>query len=187
MSAPRYGSAGGQAAATLGSRDGGMVRSDGTYTVEPNESFYSVAVKLYGTGTYYRALMKHNEKQYPSGLLKPGDTIVAPRAEELAAAYPALCPMPSHRDEIERRSAVTLPSNAAPGARRYVVQEGDTLYDIARHELGKAHRWAEIYELNRALIGKQFDYLTPGMQLILPDSSSNSGNVTQRPPLGYLR
>ena len=52
----------------------------------------------------------------------------------------------------------------------YVVEEGDTLFDIARYELGKASRWADIYNLNRDVLGKDYNYLTPGMQLVLPGS-----------------
>ena len=56
------------------------------------------------------------------------------------------------------------------GGRTYTVAEGDTLFNIARYELGKASRWAEIYDLNRDVLGKDFNYLTPGMKLVLPDN-----------------
>jgi len=160
---------------------------DGTYEVLPNESFYSIAERLYGTPAYYQALTEHNRRQYPNGRLKPGDVILAPSPEELAKTYPALCPRPDRREEIERRNTLVSSPGRVRGGRVYVVQEGDTLYDIARYELGKARRWAEIYELNRDVIGKQFDYLTPGMQLVLPDSGSSLGPVTQRPGSGLNR
>ena len=38
------------------------------------------------------------------------------------------------------------------------MAEGDTLFNIARYELGKASRWVEIYEFNRDLLGKDFNY-----------------------------
>ena len=44
-----------------------------------------------------------------------------------------------------------------------------TLFDIARYELGKATRWAEIYQLNRDQIGADFNHLRPGTQLVLPE------------------
>ena len=53
--------------------------------------------------------------------------------------------------------------------RVYTVEDGDTLFEIARHELGKPSRWAEIYDLNRDVLGNDFDYLRPGIELILPD------------------
>ncbi len=62
-----------------------------------------------------------------------------------------------------------------PGGRTYVVQEGDTLSSIARNELGKVSRWAEIYQLNREALGRDYDYLTPGMRLTLPPRDSQAG------------
>ena len=50
------------------------------------------------------------------------------------------------------------------------MQEGDTLSSIARNELGKVSRWAEIYQLNREALGKDYDYLTPGMRLVAADT-----------------
>ena len=74
------------------------------------------------------------------------------------------------------------------GSRTYTVAEGDTLFDIARYELGKASRWAEIYELNRDALGKDFDYLVPGTQLVLPQDTSRSPDpITRRSPRDYQR
>ena len=63
--------------------------------------------------------------------------------------------------------------------------EGDTLFNIARYELGKAARWAEIYELNRDVLGKDFNYLTPGTQLTLPEGPKN--DVIAQPPSNSYR
>jgi nucleoid-associated protein YgaU len=61
------------------------------------------------------------------------------------------------------------------------VAEGDTLFDIARAELGKASRWAEIYELNRDQLGEDFNYLAPGMQLVMPPRGDRPESITTRP------
>ena len=70
--------------------------------------------------------------------------------------------------------------STAGGGRTYIVQEGDTLSSIARNELGKVSRWAEIYQLNREALGRDFDYLTPGMRLVLPIRESQSNERTTR-------
>ncbi len=70
--------------------------------------------------------------------------------------------------------------------RTYTVSEGDTLFNIARYELGKASRWVEIYELNREVLGRDFNYLTPGMKLTLPDGEK-SDTVAEPPSRGYRR
>jgi nucleoid-associated protein YgaU len=66
----------------------------------------------------------------------------------------------------------------------YTVTEGDTLFEIARHELGKPARWAEIYELNREVLGDDTDFLRPGTELILPATSESAprNNTAIRQP-----
>ena len=65
----------------------------------------------------------------------------------------------------------------------YVSQPGDTLFDVARHELGKATYWPEIYELNRDILGDNIDTLKPGTELILPETlGSDRGVLTRRRP-----
>jgi len=49
----------------------------------------------------------------------------------------------------------------------YVVQPGDTLSEIAEHQLGRADSWPDIFELNRALIDDP-DKIFPGQVLALP-------------------
>ena len=76
---------------------------------------------------------------------------------------------------------------APPGTRAYVVQPGDTIYDIARSELGSATRWTDIYQLNRDTLGRQANSITPGTRLLLPQESGGPGILTQRPAPGNLR
>ena len=97
----------------------------------------------------------------------------------------------------ERRTAPRSPSSpssptsagptATPGTRLYVVQPGETIYDIARTELGSAVHWTDIYRLNRDALGPEADRVTPGMRLLLPQESGGSGVLTQRPGTGTVR
>ena len=159
----------------------------GTYVVQPNDNYWAISEKLYGTGAYFRALARHNRGDVPDeDRLGVGDEILAPAVSELEKAYPDLCPKPGHRRAAERRaSLVSTPSRAGAG-RVYTVQQGDTVFDIARYELGKASRWVEIIQLNRSLLGDQIDYLTPGMKLVLPDDQP-AGTVTRRSDASYQR
>lgn len=158
----------------------------GTYVIQPNDNYWTISQKLYGTGAYFQALAEHNRKRFPDETrLRAGEAIDAPAVAELEKSYPSLCPNPNHRDATKRHlSVVGTPRRL--GGRTYVVQEGDTLFDIARFELGKAARWAEIYELNRDVLGAEFDHLTPGMQLILPGDQP-ADTVTQQPDRIYRR
>jgi nucleoid-associated protein YgaU len=155
---------------------------------EANDSFWTISQKLYGTGAYYEALLKHNRSKYSrADQLRWGDVISAPSAEELARLYPDLCPKPAHREAMAQRAGVRGTAAAPPGTRTYVVQNGDTIYDIARSELGSATRWNEVYQLNRETLGKHPEYITPGMRLVLPEDSGSPGVLTRRPGSGYMR
>jgi len=50
----------------------------------------------------------------------------------------------------------------------YVVQPGDSIYKIAKQELGSVRRYREIYELNRDRLPIGQDTLTVGIELLLP-------------------
>lgn len=160
---------------------------NGTYTIQPGDNYWRISETLYGTGAYFRALAEHNRKKFPQeNKLVVGDTISVASAEKLTADYPGLCPKPGHRDAAQQRAQIVSTSTRVGGGKVYVVQEGDSLFDIAKFELGKASRWVEVYELNRDVLGKQFDYLTPGMQLVLPEDRP-AGTVTQRSDPIYQR
>lgn len=51
--------------------------------------------------------------------------------------------------------------------REYIVKKGDTLSKIAEEQLGKAHRWKYLYELNKGAI-KDPNKLKAGKKIIIP-------------------
>lgn len=51
--------------------------------------------------------------------------------------------------------------------KEYVIKKGDTLSKIAQEQLGKAHRWKYLYELNKDVI-KDANKLKPGKKIIIP-------------------
>ena len=60
------------------------------------------------------------------------------------------------------------PAPPPPVAKTYTVAPGDTLWAIAKKQLGAGNRWPEIYEKNRATIGDNPDRIKPGQVLKLP-------------------
>ena len=161
------------------------LRDDGMYEVQPNDSFWTISERVYGNGAYFRALGELNRgKAARPDRLSPGLLIATPPVAQLQKDYPDLCPRPSHREPVRDRGysggAMMAAAAAGGGGRTYVVQEGDTLSSIARYELGKVSRWAEIYQLNREALGKEYDYLTPGMRLVLPVRDPPPGDRTTR-------
>ena len=163
---------------------------EGTYVVQPNDNYWAISEKLYGTGAYFRALAHHNRAKIPDEHhLQLGDVVLTPDASELHKNYPDLCPKPTHREAAQRRALAGGRQTPAGPGRVYLVQEGDNLFDIARHELGKATRWTEIVDLNRQVLGadlEDLNYLTPGMKLILPKDQP-AGELTRRAGSLYQR
>ena len=162
-------------------------RDDGKYEVQPNDSYWTISEKVYGSSAYFKALYEHNRNQIGEDeRLKPGALISTPSVAELEKSYPDLCPKSSRRETMQSRMTAVSTRQSYRSGRTYTVSEGDTLFNIARYELGKASRWVEIYELNRDVLGKDFNYLTPGMKLTLPDGEK-SDTLAEPPSRGYRR
>ncbi|QDU97859.1 LysM peptidoglycan-binding domain-containing protein [Lignipirellula cremea] len=130
----------------------------------PNDSFWMISERAYGTGVYFKALYQHNRDQFPyPDRLPTGAPLQIPPLAELQVLYPDLCPEPE---------AAAPKENVLPEATRrrlYSVRNGDTLYEIARRELGEGSRWTDIYRLNQAKLGDRYDNLPVDMQLVLPE------------------
>lgn len=75
------------------------------------------------------------------------------------------------RTAAEAGTAVPFASvriDSVPVPSRYTVADGDTLYLIARQQLGSGERWPEIYDLNKDAIGPDPNLITVGLALTLP-------------------
>ena len=64
-------------------------------------------------------------------------------------------------------STAPPPIGSTTAARTYVVQKGDSLSKIAKHEYGNANDWRKIFEANRDII-KDPDLIHPGQTLKIP-------------------
>ena len=162
--------------------------ANGKYTVQPNDSLWIISEKVYGTGGYFKALREHNRATLPrADKLVVGSVLAVPPVATLEQNFPSLCPK-------QRKSALVKPrtmqastqGRRATGSNVYVVEQGDTLFDIARYELGKASRWAEIYDLNRDVLGEDFDHLSPGTELTLP-AKQGADSFTRQDDSRYQR
>jgi len=151
----------------------------GVYHVEPGDSFWAISQKVYGDGGFFKALEAHNRSRFAqSSRLQVGDEILTPELEELRERYSGLCPkVRTIKPGTPQVSAASL--GVVSSGRVYVVEEGDTLYEIARYELGAARRWPEIYTLNRSVLGDDIDYIRPGTRLQLPGSERDSESASQ--------
>ena len=49
----------------------------------------------------------------------------------------------------------------------YVVKAGDSLWKIATEQTGSGYNWVKIYQLNKAVVGKNPNLIYPGQKLVL--------------------
>ncbi len=133
--------------------------------VKRDESFWSVAQRVYGDGRYFHALFQANRNRIATfNDLPPGVKLLTPPIEELQERWPELCPRVS--EDAEPVSTTT----AAAGI--HTTGEQESLFEIAGERLGQASRYLEIYELNRDLLPANVapDAVLPaGLRLQLPD------------------
>lgn len=145
-----------------------------THVFAEGDNFWTIAAAAYGDGAYYRALFAYNGDRYKHAEdLRAGDVIDTPSVEVLRSKFPELCPASgSGTTPASANLPIGRPQPAqTAAARTYVVQEGDTLFEIARRELGKASLWSDIYALNRSVLGENLTRLEPGTTLQLPPAS----------------
>lgn len=103
--------------------------------------------------------------------------IALPLGAGAATAAPAPAPAVVTTDLAQTPATLASPTvapQAQPESVRdtvtHTVQRGQTLWSIAQAELGDGHRWGEIHDLNRDLLGERPGFLTAGWQLQLPAS-----------------
>jgi nucleoid-associated protein YgaU len=75
----------------------------------------------------------------------------------------------AEKPAAKSKTATPPAKNATVSAagRAHTVKAGESLWKIAKAELGDANRWKEIYELNKDKL-KSPEALRDGMQLKLP-------------------
>ena len=133
----------------------------GTYKVQPNNNYWVISEKVYGSGAYFNALAEVNRSKVAKrDKLRVGDMISTPTIAQLEQSYPQLCPKPSHRDTVRSRSSLVSTHSPYTGGRTYEVQEGDRCstspgMNWARPLAGRkstistATRWARISTTSR--------------------------------------
>ncbi|QEG21450.1 LysM peptidoglycan-binding domain-containing protein [Mariniblastus fucicola] len=151
-----------------------------TWTVKKGDSFWSIAQTHYGDGRFFRALYKQNRELVPGfENLTEGVELVLPSIDDLCQRYPYDCPSDAvHKNDPWRATPDKLMDNLVNECdddldrRLYETKTKDTLFKIARRQLGQASRYAELIELNRFRIGQDVTHeteLPPGIQLLLPE------------------
>jgi outer membrane protein OmpA-like peptidoglycan-associated protein len=96
---------------------------------------------------------------------------VIAEVEEVMLPYPGEPEIPEAKKIEEGKFLVEeekkIESAVKVETKEYVIRKGDTLSKIAQEQLGKAHRWKYLYELNKDVI-KDPNKLKPGKKIIIP-------------------
>ena len=149
-----------------------------TYTVQPNDNYWVISKKVYGTPAYFRALYFHNQRRIPDEKkMKPGMQVLTPPAAELHRSYARMIPQtnqtrkPLNPNRVQNtdRSGFFYGQRGEP---MYRVGPNDTLGGIAHRHLGRASRWLQIYNMNRNVITNPDD-LKIGTVVRLPNDASS--------------
>lgn len=144
-----------------------------TYTVENNDSLYTIAGKFYGPNNshLFKRIYEANRDRLTSAeTVRVGQVLVIPPLPG-SGSRPSASSSRGVRqvDLAQLRQHVTSPARARGAAKIYVVQRGDNLTRIARKmfkdsSLGSVNR---IYEANRDQLENR-DSLSEGMRLRIP-------------------
>ncbi|MBI5364034.1 MAG: LysM peptidoglycan-binding domain-containing protein [Planctomycetes bacterium] len=151
------------------------------YTWQAGDTFRGVANTFYGDWTKLALLRRANEgrKNVQPGekILVPVFDLDAPPSTSVAkgAVAPKNAVTPKNDKAVvdanaKKSSKSTKANEAAPasgGGKTHVVKEGESLWKIAKAELGNGALWEKIYQANKDVM-KTPEALKTGMKLKIP-------------------
>lgn len=125
-------------------------------------------VRLLVTDTIINALVLITEVSYRHVGGEPGDvyydlTMRQWREVKVRTATEAAAPA-----TVEQSIAIQPRPDTKPVPSMYAVKPGDSLWAIAKLQLGSGSRVDEIYDLNKGLIGPDKNIIQPGLELVMP-------------------
>jgi hypothetical protein len=138
-----------------------------TYRPRPDDTFASISKRFYQSDRYAQALLLFN-REHPraaEGIRRDppaisGQAVYIPPIHVLERRHadviqgaeppPPSAPSPVGRDApgIEGRTSATSRTGTATTRTYQVAPNGETMYQIARTQLGNGNRWTDINKLN---------------------------------------
>ena len=144
------------------------------YTWKEGDTWRGLANTYYGDWQRLDVLKRHNEGRMD---VQPGETVFVPvfAAERpMVAAAPAVAtaaqgsaPKEAAAKSGKRGKSASATAAQPSGKKMHVATNGESLWKIAKAELGDGNRWKEIYEANRDLLDKP-ESIKKGMRLRIP-------------------
>src|SRR5262249_34946026 len=126
------------------------------YTWKAGDTFPTLAQRFYGDPSRLAILKRINEGRTD---VQPGERVLVPvydlDAAPAAAPAPAVAsPNPKTKTDVPKsqEAAPTAAASSTSGPRYHVVKDGESLWKIAKQELGTGARWNDIYNANRDVL-----------------------------------
>lgn len=129
-----------------------------SYTIKKGDTLETIAQRELGSKSKVAEIQKANEGLDPKKL-RVGKTILIPRD---AGAPSSL----ATKSAEEEKPVAAGPSKAGKVS-TYIVQKGDTLWEIAKNVYGDGAQWKKIFEANRDKLSNE-NSLRVGMTLLVP-------------------
>jgi nucleoid-associated protein YgaU len=134
------------------------------YTVQPGDTFASIARRFYGSSGKAELIARANPLVDPTRI-KNGRVLKIPKDPSNIQGKPVTAAPSTSPTQTPGPS----PSAPAAGERRHTVERGDTLTSISRKYYGTIRKTDVILRANRNVLSKPED-LRPGQTLVIPPS-----------------
>jgi nucleoid-associated protein YgaU len=135
------------------------------YTVQPGDTFASIARRFYGSSGKAELIARANPLVDPTRI-KNGRVLKIPKDPSNIQGKPVTSTPPSSINPAPTSSPTSAPD---PGGRRHKVERGDTLTSISKKYYGTIRKADVILKANRNVLSKPED-LRPGQTLVIPPS-----------------
>lgn len=128
------------------------------YVVRSGDTLKKISEEQMGGIHRWQYLYEFNKQRIKSpDSLQPGTVITIPIEQDGQGKAP--------KAEMTKIQPAIV--EISPAMRTYIINKNDSLWKIAKKQLGNGNRWKEIYELNKKKI-KNPDTLIPGMRILIP-------------------
>lgn len=143
------------------------------YTWKEGDTYRLIAERYYGNKEKFTVLRRSNEGRTD---VKPGQNIFVPVFDTDAYAAVPIDPAgstPSAPDanktpKVKKGADAAAKESPKPSGKKvHVVKEGESLWKIAKEELGSGSRWKEIYEVNKDVLASP-EAVHKGIRLRIP-------------------
>jgi len=136
------------------------------YTVQPGDTFASIARRFYGSSGKAELIARANPLVDPTRI-KNGRVLKIPKDPSNIQGKPVTAAPPTAPSQSPGQTPGSSASAPAAGERRHTVERGDTLTSISRKYYGTIRKTDLILKANRNVLSKPED-LRPGQTLVIP-------------------